>query len=160
MRKDFIFACRFSRADSWCQCIRLTRPGTQWTGDYTASDEEKTNSLAAPAPGDMSIGAVVKGLKHKLRNMEQEFRIVRNNYEHGPARDVQVKISPRGPRGFTGRSGIPGVTGPVGLIGSVGRKGAKGYRGPRGIQGVRGRTGQVGMVGAKGMAGKEGAEGD
>ena len=41
--------------------------------------------------------------------MKQEFRVVRNQYEHGDPRKIQVVINPRGPPGFTGSDSLTSI---------------------------------------------------
>eukprot|EP00960_Hanusia_phi_P059975 764352-Hanusia_phi.AAC.1 len=80
-----------------------------WAADYMAKADESISGeiTAAPAPaGDVSVSAMVSALKAKLAKMKQEFRLIRGNFEHGPPREMRVKISPRGPRGFTGANHV------------------------------------------------------
>eukprot|EP00277_Geminigera_cryophila_P044913 CAMPEP_0173066302 /NCGR_PEP_ID=MMETSP1102-20130122/6127_1 /TAXON_ID=49646 /ORGANISM="Geminigera sp., Strain Caron Lab Isolate" /LENGTH=663 /DNA_ID=CAMNT_0013933727 /DNA_START=8 /DNA_END=1995 /DNA_ORIENTATION=+ len=111
------------------------------------------------AAGDISIGAITKALAKKLRNMKQEFRVIKANFVSGPAKQMDIDVKPRGPRGFTGSPGNIGLQGNVGEPGGRGAPGMKGHRGPDGRMGPRGRKGKTGMVGAMGEAGIMGAQG-
>lgn len=143
----------------------LNKQGSPWqdttddSGCPGCSDDDDGGIPDAPAAGDVSISAVVTSLQRKLAIMKQEFRVVREKFNHGPARDISIVINPRGPRGFTGPQG---TTGPPGLNGPKGGKGApgpKGHTGSIGRRGVRGRTGEKGMTGDKGKPGVPGDTG-
>ena len=125
--------------------------------------EEGAGPGAAPdAPGDQSVGAVVRALEAKFRKMKQQFREVRADYFKGAPRTFTIKVSPRGPRGFTGppgRSGGPGVQGAVGAVGAVGPRGRRGYTGPPGPQGRQGKQGMAGSIGEAGKMGPTGPQG-
>jgi hypothetical protein len=66
-------------------------------------DDADGKNPPAPAVGDMSIGAVIDGLRRKLSMMRQEFRVVRNKFQHGDPRKIKIVVNPRGPPGFTGK---------------------------------------------------------
>ena len=76
--------------------------------------------------GDVSAATLSKVLAKKLRNLKQEFRMIKAKFESGPARTMRISVKPRGPRGFTGP---PGPIGPQGDTGQVGGRGAPGPKG-------------------------------
>ena len=114
---------------------------------------------AAPAAGDLSIGAVVKALEKKFRKMKQQFREVRADYYKGEPRELTIQVRPRGPRGFTGPPGTPGGQGDKGEVGREGPVGPRGWQGWQGDRGPLGRKGKKGMTGSIGEAGDMGPQG-
>lgn len=123
------------------------------------SDDDEGAIPPAPPAGDVSISAVVTALQRKLAIMRQEFRVVKDKFEHGESRTISVKVDPRGPRGFTGPAGEVGPPGVPGENGGVGPPGPKGIPGPPGDRGEQGRPGEKGMTGAVGMEGPPGDTG-
>ena len=115
--------------------------------------------------GDVSAATLSKVLAKKLRNLKQEFRMIKAKFESGPARTMRISVKPRGPRGFTGPPGPIGPQGDTGQAGGRGAPGPKGRRGPMGPPGPQGRkgktgpTGSIGKAGAKGATGRRGATG-
>ena len=151
--------CSAKVVDDYLANINEATSGDPNAGCCGEEGEDVEAAGVAPAAGDLSIGAVVKALEKKFRNMKQQFREVRAEYYKGAPRDLTIKVSPRGPRGFTGPPGINGVQGVQGERGAVGPVGPKGFTGYTGNMGPRGRTGAKGMTGSIGEAGDMGPEG-
>jgi hypothetical protein len=151
--------CTAKVVDNYLANVNQATSGDPDEGCCGEEGEDAEAAGAAPAAGDMSIGAVVKALEKKFKKMRQQFREVRAEYYKGAPRDLTIKVSPRGPRGFTGPPGVNGVQGVQGEVGGIGPVGPKGYRGYTGPMGPRGRKGKKGMTGSIGEAGNMGPVG-
>jgi len=151
--------CSAKVVDNYLKNIDKATAGDPDAGCCGEENEGAAAGGAAPAAGDMSIGAVVKALENKFRKMKQQFREVRADYYKGAPRDLTIKVSPRGPRGFTGPPGVNGDQGVLGEKGAIGPVGPRGWRGWHGDQGPQGRKGKKGMTGSIGEAGDMGAKG-
>jgi len=152
--------------DHYLENVNKATAGDPNEGCCGEENEGAEAGGAAPAAGDMSIGAVVHALEKKFRNMKQQFREVRAEYYKGAPRELTIKVRPRGPRGFTGPPGTPGgqgVMGEQGREGEVGPRGWQGWpgdRGPIGRKGAKGMTGSIGEAGEMGQTGFQGAQGN